>query len=154
MIEARGLSKRCGGKVAIDDLSFTVRPGHVTGFLGPNGAGETTTMRMILGLDRPTAESVTGEGALIRHTAGAITAILGVLFLLPLLGQALPSSWYNEIVQWLPSATALGPITSSAPPPPAVAPHLYSAWGEFAVFCGYAAVLVAAGAWSFLRRDA
>lgn len=95
-----------------------------------------------------------GAGALIRHTAGAITAILGVLFLLPLLGQALPSSWYNEIVRWLPGATALGPITSSAPPPPALAPHLFSAWGEFAVFCGYAAVLVAAGAWSFLRRDA
>jgi ABC-2 type transport system ATP-binding protein len=62
MIEARGLSKRYGGKAAVDDLSFTVRPGHVTGFLGPNGAGKTTTMRMILGLDRPTAGSVTVNG--------------------------------------------------------------------------------------------
>jgi ABC-2 type transport system ATP-binding protein len=62
MIEARGLSKRYGRKVAVDDLSFTVRPGHVTGFLGPNGAGKTTTMRMILGLDRPTAGSVTVNG--------------------------------------------------------------------------------------------
>ena len=48
MIEARGLSKRYGDKLAVDDLSFTVRPGRVTGFLGPNGAGKTTTMRMIL----------------------------------------------------------------------------------------------------------
>ena len=62
MIEARGLSKRYGGKVAVDDLSFTVRSGRVTGFLGPNGAGKTTTMRMILGLDRPTAGSVTVDG--------------------------------------------------------------------------------------------
>ena len=62
MIEARGLSKRYGDKVAVSDLSFTLRPGHVTGFLGPNGAGKTTTMRMILGLDRPTAGSVTVNG--------------------------------------------------------------------------------------------
>jgi len=62
MIEARGLSKRYGDKVAVEDLSFTVRPGQVTGFLGPNGAGKTTTMRMILGLDRPTAGSVTVNG--------------------------------------------------------------------------------------------
>jgi len=62
MIEARGLTKRYGDKVAVDDLSFTVRPGRVTGFLGPNGAGKSTTMRMILGLDRPTAGSVTVNG--------------------------------------------------------------------------------------------
>jgi ABC-2 type transport system ATP-binding protein len=62
MIEARGLSKRYGDKVAVDNLTFKVRPGHVTGFLGPNGAGKTTTMRMILGLDRPTAGSVTVNG--------------------------------------------------------------------------------------------
>jgi ABC-2 type transport system ATP-binding protein len=62
MIEARGLTKRYEDKVAVDSLSFTVRPGRVTGFLGPNGAGKTTTMRMILGLDRPTAGSVTVNG--------------------------------------------------------------------------------------------
>src|SRR6476620_5162257 len=62
MIEARGLTKRYGDKVAVDGLSFTVRPGVVTGFLGPNGAGKSTTMRMILGLDRPTAGSVTVNG--------------------------------------------------------------------------------------------
>ncbi|TWF94679.1 ABC transporter ATP-binding protein [Saccharopolyspora dendranthemae] len=58
MIEARGLTKRYGQKVAVDDLSFTVKPGHVTGFLGPNGAGKSTTMRMMLGLDNPTAGEV------------------------------------------------------------------------------------------------
>jgi ABC-2 type transport system ATP-binding protein len=54
VIEVRNLSKRYGGTTAVDDLSFTVRPGRVTGFLGPNGAGKSTTMRILLGLDRPT----------------------------------------------------------------------------------------------------
>ncbi len=58
MIEARGLTKRFGATTAVDDLSFAVRPGAVTGFLGPNGAGKSTTMRMVLGLDRPTAGDV------------------------------------------------------------------------------------------------
>jgi ABC-2 type transport system ATP-binding protein len=62
MIEARGLKKRYGEKVAVDDLTFTVRPGIVTGFLGPNGAGKSTTMRMILGLDAPTAGTATIDG--------------------------------------------------------------------------------------------
>jgi ABC-2 type transport system ATP-binding protein len=55
MIEVDRLSKRFGPVTAVDDLSFTVRPGRVTGFLGPNGAGKTTTMRVILGLDAPTS---------------------------------------------------------------------------------------------------
>jgi ABC-2 type transport system ATP-binding protein len=62
MIEALGLSKRYGATTAVDDLSFTVPPGRVTGFLGPNGAGKSTTMRMILGLDAPSAGSVTVNG--------------------------------------------------------------------------------------------
>ncbi|MGW1678762.1 ABC transporter ATP-binding protein [Saccharopolyspora sp. NPDC002376] len=62
MIEAIGLTKRYGSKVAVNDLSFTVKPGQVTGFLGPNGAGKSTTMRMILGLDRPTAGEVRIDG--------------------------------------------------------------------------------------------
>ena len=70
MIEAHGLTKRYGDKLAVDDLSFTVRPGVVTGFLGPNGAGKSTTMRMILGLDTPTRGSVTVNGRRYReHTA-------------------------------------------------------------------------------------
>jgi len=55
MIEVRGLTKRYGDVLAVDDLSFDVEPGKVTGFLGPNGAGKSTTMRMMLGLDRPTS---------------------------------------------------------------------------------------------------
>ena len=62
MIEARGLVKRYGSTAAVNDLSFTVRPGMVTGFLGPNGAGKSTTMRMILGLDAPSDGEVTVNG--------------------------------------------------------------------------------------------
>jgi ABC-2 type transport system ATP-binding protein len=70
MIEAHGLTKRYGGKVAVDGLTFTVRPGVVTGFLGPNGAGKSTTIRMILGLDAPTAGSATVNGRVYaRHAA-------------------------------------------------------------------------------------
>src|SRR3954447_17626885 len=58
MIEVRSVTKRYGSTLAVRDLSFTVRPGLVTGFLGPNGAGKSTTMRMVLGLDRPTAGEV------------------------------------------------------------------------------------------------
>lgn len=62
MIEATGLSKRYGATLAVDDLSFTVPLGQVTGFLSPNGAGKSTAMRMILGLDAPTSGSVTVNG--------------------------------------------------------------------------------------------
>ena len=62
MIEAIGLTKRYGDRTAVDGMSFTVRPGLVTGFLGPNGAGKSTTMRMVVGLDRPTAGRVTVNG--------------------------------------------------------------------------------------------
>jgi ABC-2 type transport system ATP-binding protein len=62
MIEAIGLTKRYGSTVAVDDLSFTIRPGVVTGFLGPNGAGKTTTMRLILSLDKPSTGTVTVGG--------------------------------------------------------------------------------------------
>jgi ABC-2 type transport system ATP-binding protein len=62
MIEAVGLTKRYGSKTAVDDISFTVRPGLVTGFLGPNGAGKSTTMRLIVGLDRPTSGTVSIDG--------------------------------------------------------------------------------------------
>jgi ABC-2 type transport system permease protein len=92
-----------------------------------------------------------GAGAIIRHTAGAITTILGVIFLIPALAEALPTSWFQAIVRWLPGGDALIPIARSTPP---FDPYLFSAWGEFAVFSGYAAVLLALGAWLFIRRDA
>jgi ABC-2 type transport system ATP-binding protein len=67
MIEIEHVTKRYGDKVAVDDLTFTVEPGIVTGFLGPNGAGKSTTMRMILGLDAPTAGRVRVNGSEYRH---------------------------------------------------------------------------------------
>ena len=78
MIEAHGLTRRYGDKTAVDGLTFTVRPGVVTGFLGPNGAGKSTTMRLILGLDAPTSGSVTVNGkpyqqhAAPMHEVGAL----------------------------------------------------------------------------------
>ncbi|BBY98848.1 ABC transporter ATP-binding protein [Mycolicibacterium fallax] len=78
MIELRGLTKRYGATAAVDDLTATVAPGVVTGFLGPNGAGKSTTMRLILGLDRPTAGTATIDGRAYRslrrplHQVGAL----------------------------------------------------------------------------------
>lgn len=78
MIEARGLTKRYGDKLAVEDLTFSVQPGVVTGFLGPNGAGKSTTMRMILGLDAPSSGTVTVNGRRYRehpaplHEVGAL----------------------------------------------------------------------------------
>jgi ABC-2 type transport system ATP-binding protein len=79
MIEARGLTKRYGDKLAVDDLTFTVRPGVVTGFLGPNGAGKSTTMRMILGLDAPTRGSVTVNGRPYREHAAPLREVGALL---------------------------------------------------------------------------
>jgi len=62
MIKVTGITKRYGGTLAVDDLSFDVKPGQVTGFLGPNGSGKSTTMRMIMGLDRPDAGQTTVNG--------------------------------------------------------------------------------------------
>lgn len=67
MINATDLTKRYGEKTAVDHLSFSVRPGVVTGFLGPNGAGKSTTMRMLVGLDRPTSGRITIGGRLYRE---------------------------------------------------------------------------------------
>ena len=78
MIEIEHVTKRYGEKVAVEDLSFVVRPGVVTGFLGPNGAGKSTTMRMILGLDAPTTGTVRVNGRSYRdleaplHEIGAM----------------------------------------------------------------------------------
>jgi ABC-type multidrug transport system ATPase subunit len=66
VIEANELTKRYGRTTAVQDLTFTVRPGHVTGFLGPNGAGKSTTLRLMLGLNSPTAGTVTIDGRPFR----------------------------------------------------------------------------------------
>jgi len=78
MIEAKDLTKRYGDTLAVDDLSFTVRPGLVTGFLGPNGSGKSTTMRLIMGLDAPNSGDVTVNGRHVHdmswplHEVGAL----------------------------------------------------------------------------------
>lgn len=78
MIVAEQLTKRYGDKTAVDGVSFTVQPGKVTGFLGPNGAGKSTTMRMIVGLDRPSAGSVTVNGEPYTKLRAPLTEV-GVL---------------------------------------------------------------------------
>ncbi len=79
MIVAEGLSKSYGNVRAVDQVSFTVEPGRVTGFLGPNGAGKSTTMRMILGLDRPSAGHVTVNGAPYAQHRAPLTQVGALL---------------------------------------------------------------------------
>jgi ABC-2 type transport system ATP-binding protein len=86
MIEATRLTKRYGSTTAVDDLTFRVDPGAVTGFLGPNGAGKSTTMRLILGLDRPTAGTVTIDGrpyGELRHPLRTVGALLDAKWVHP-----------------------------------------------------------------------
>jgi len=112
MIEANGLTKDYGETRAVDDISFSVRPGIVTGFLGPNGSGKSTTMRLILGLDAPTAGDVRVNGKRYRdhaaplHEVGALLEARSVHtgrsaynHLLALAQtQGLPRSRVNELV--------------------------------------------------------
>jgi len=79
MIEARHLTKRYGKIVAVDEVSFVVRPGRVTGFLGPNGAGKSTTMRMILGLDAPSSGSVLIDGRPYGELADPLRSVGALL---------------------------------------------------------------------------
>lgn len=78
MIRVRSLSKRYGQKVAVDGLDFAVEPGRVTGFLGPNGAGKSTTMRMIVGLDKPTSGTAEVNGRAYRDLPAPLREV-GVL---------------------------------------------------------------------------
>jgi ABC-2 type transport system permease protein len=93
-----------------------------------------------------------GIGAIMRSTAGAMTTAYGLLFLLPQLAKALPSSWYADVVRWLPGGDVINAVTGTQTVDNN--PHLFSAWGEFAVFGAYAAILLAVGALLFSRRDA
>lgn len=79
MIEAHGLTKRYGAKTAVNGISFTVQPGKVTGFLGPNGAGKSTTMRMIMGLDSPSAGTVTVNGKPYAQLRSPLTEVGALL---------------------------------------------------------------------------
>jgi ABC-2 type transport system ATP-binding protein len=79
MIEAQHLTKRYGKTVAVDEVSFVVRPGRVTGFLGRNGAGKSTTMRMILGLDAPSSGSVLVNGQRCRELDDPLRSVGALL---------------------------------------------------------------------------
>lgn len=79
MIKAVNLTKRYGSKTAVDHISFTVEPGTVTGFLGPNGAGKSTTMRMIMGLDKPTDGEVTVNGRPYRELSAPLCEVGALL---------------------------------------------------------------------------
>src|SRR5579884_2014625 len=79
MIAVERVTKRYGDKVAVEDLTFTVKPGIVTGFLGPNGAGKSTTMRVMLGLDNPTSGRATVNGRPYRELRAPLHEIGAML---------------------------------------------------------------------------
>jgi len=91
-----------------------------------------------------------GVGAIIRHTAGTITTVIGVLFVVPIIVQFLPHTWRWDIVRFLPDAA--GQVISVTVGP--ANPHVWSAWGQLAVTAVYAAVLLVVGAVLFRKRDA
>jgi ABC-2 type transport system permease protein len=93
-----------------------------------------------------------GLGAVLRSTAGTITAAYGIMFLLPELARALPTAWYQDALRWLPGGQFPAEVTNSQRQN--IGPYLFSAWGELAVLGGYAAVLLVAGAVMLRRRDA
>jgi len=103
MIEVRGLTKRFRGRVAVEDLTFSVRPGTVTGFLGPNGSGKTTTARMVLGLTQPDAGTATIGGRRYRelpHPLREIGALINP-------GAVNPSRSALDHLRWLAAANRL-----------------------------------------------
>ena len=120
MIEADELTKRFGGKTAVDRVTFKVQPGKVTGFLGPNGAGKSTTMRLIVGLDHPSSGSVTVNGKpyarhrMPLHEVGALLEAKAVHprrsaynHLRALAAtEGIPASRVNEVID----LTGLGPV--------------------------------------------
>ncbi|HKI92621.1 MAG TPA: ATP-binding cassette domain-containing protein, partial [Gaiellaceae bacterium] len=95
MIEVENLTKDYGSKRAVDGLSFTVEPGVVTGFLGPNGSGKSTTMRLVLGLDAPTAGDVRVNG---RHYRDHATPLHEVGALLEARSVHTGRSAYNHLL--------------------------------------------------------
>jgi ABC-2 type transport system permease protein len=89
-------------------------------------------------------------GAIMRHTAAAITSVIGLLFVIPILAHLLPNSWYVDVERWLPDAAGRALSVTVGPNDP----NLFSPWAQFAVFAVYTVVLLAVGAALFRRRDA
>ena len=93
-----------------------------------------------------------GLGMILRSTAGAMAAAYGLLFLVPQLAKALPSTWYADVVRWLPGGDVVNAITSTQTS--SLSPNMFPAWGEFAVFGAYTVAVLVTGAVLFRRRDA
>ena len=91
-----------------------------------------------------------GVGAIVRHTAGAIAIVIALMFIIPILENALPSNWHNDIMRFLPdAANQVVSVTVGGP-----VQHLWSAWPQLGVTALWAAVLVGIGAYLFRKRDA
>jgi ABC-2 type transport system ATP-binding protein len=103
VIAVEGLTKRYGRTTAVDDLTFTVQPGRVTGFLGPNGAGKSTTMRLVLGLDHPTAGRTTICGRLYRELTHPIREVGALLDA----GQLHPNRSACDHLRWMAAAAGI-----------------------------------------------
>ncbi|GAA1682560.1 ATP-binding cassette domain-containing protein [Glycomyces endophyticus] len=104
MIEVENLTKRYRGGAAVDDLTFTVEPGRVTGFLGPNGAGKSTTIRMMLGLARPSA----GRALIGGRPYAALARPLTVVGALLEAGDLHPTRTAREHLRWLARSNGIG----------------------------------------------
>jgi hypothetical protein len=89
-------------------------------------------------------------GAMMRHTAGTITSVIGLFFVIPILAHLLPRNWYDDVQRWLPDSagTAISTTISGQNP------HLFSPWGQFTVLAVYTAVLLVIGGVLFRKRDA
>lgn len=103
-VEVVGLTKRYGSATAVDNVSFTVRPGAVTGFLGPNGAGKTTTLKMILGLTKPTAGTVSIGGTRYRDLARPWRVVGSMLDT----QRAHPNRTAYQHLRWLALSNGMG----------------------------------------------
>ena len=89
-------------------------------------------------------------GAILRHTAGTITTVIGLLFVIPILAHLLPQSWYQDLERWLPDAAGRALSVTVGPQPQ----HLFSPWAQFTVFAVYTVVLLIIGGVLFRNRDA
>lgn len=158
MIRVNRHTKRYGSTVAGDHLSFEVRPGEVTGSLGPNGAAKSATMRMIVGLDAPTSGSVTVDGR--RRTAPrgrrcypppdcwSRAALVGVLVLTPLVSGFLPSSFQQPVGKYFPAQADMSVFSVNREP------NLLSPWVGYSILLAYVAAAFIVGAVLLIDRDA